>query len=247
MQNSCQDDANMPLHQSWKRRMLAIIRYAARKAVYSHPRARKLLEPNSLSTAEAAKHWDHAMSKSNASTYLGHTITVDAANAMTANLISYYACANPSVLDVGCCAASLVPSLDSYSRYHGIDVSPFAIRTGLSELSNYPGVNLEAIDIRDFATDQVWDVITFNEVLYYLSSDEAVHQVERYSRFLSGSGILCIAMKDDPKSAVIFSLLQSKFSWVDGILWQRKMFAADYAIRINREQPAFLLGVFKRS
>jgi hypothetical protein len=29
------------------------------------------------------------------------------------------------------------------------------------------------------------------------------------------------------------------------MIWQRKVFGADYAVRINREQPAFLLGVFK--
>lgn len=245
-QNSRQALADGPLHnRSWLRRTSAIIRYASRKAAYSQYWLRSLLEPASVSAADAANRWDDAMSRSSQSTYLGHTITVDATNAVTATLITYHAVDDPSVLDVGCSAASLVSRLHSYSRYWGIDVSPFAIEEALKEIGHYPCVALQASDIREFTTDLMWDVIVFNEVLYYLNSNDAMDEVERYSRFLSPGGIICIAMKHDPKSAAIFSLLNSKFRWIDGMLWQRKFAGSDYAIRINREQPALLLGVFK--
>lgn len=245
-QNSRQPLADSPLNnRSWLRRTSAKIRYASRKAAYSSLWLRSLLEPASASVADATHRWDDAMSHSSQSTYLGHTITVDASNAVTAILITYHAVDDPSVLDVGCSAASLVSRLHSYSRYGGVDVSPFAIEEARKEVGHYACVRLQASDIREFKTDQMWDAIIFNEVLYYLNSHDAVAEVERYSRFLSPGGIICIAMKHDPKSAAIFSLLNSKFRWIDGMLWQRKFDGSDYAIRINREQPAVLLGVFK--
>src|SRR5262249_33485906 len=103
------------------------------------------------------------------------------------------------------------------------------------------------VDMRDFHSAEKWDVIVFNEVLYYLTCDRAFAEVDRYAqKYLSDSGILIVSMKDDPKSHVIFRHLFKYYKWVDGILWQRKATSGDFSIRINRELPATLLGVFKR-
>jgi SAM-dependent methyltransferase len=232
-------------HTNPLQRPAALLRYAARKIAYS-PLVRGMLEKPSPPADTAALQWDKAMSQSSVSTYLGNTITVDSSNAMTATLIAYHAPQRPAVLDVGCGAGTLVRSLSSYSKYIGTDISPFAIETGKAELADYPNVELLAADIRAFTPPDAVDAVVLNEVLYYLNSNEALQQVARYSRFLSKDGIVFIAMKHDPKSATIFSLLKTRFNWVDGMLWQRKAFSADYSVRINREQPAFLLGVFKQ-
>ncbi len=245
MKTSRQAIADLALHQGgWLQRTSNLTRYAARKAAYSNAYMRNLLERPSVSTAEAADRWDRALSETNESTYLGQTIAVDTANAMLANIIPYYVGDEPAVLDVGCAAGSLVHQLRSCSRYLGVDISQFAINAGRTETAHLLHATLEVADIREFNTDRRWDVITFNEMLYYLNTDDALQQVLRYSRFLR-TGVICIIMKHDPKSLAIFQMIGSQLDWVDGMLWQRKPFSPDYTVRINREQPGMLLGVFK--
>jgi cyclopropane fatty-acyl-phospholipid synthase-like methyltransferase len=229
---------------NWKRRPVAILRHIARKVAF-FSQLRGLIERRPRSPEEAQRHWDALMSQSHFASYLGRTINVDSSNAMTATLIKYHANSNPSVLDVGCGAGTLALSLSSFSRYLGTDVSRHAIHCGRADMADTPLVELDAIDLRLFETKQKWDVIVFNEVLYYLSTTEAVKQVSRYVNFLSRDGILCISMKHDPKSSVIFKLLQDRYPWVNGMIWQRKYEKADYSIRIDRECPGFLLAVFK--
>src|SRR5882724_6442393 len=78
MQNSRQAIADLPLRQGrWLRRTSALFRYVARKAAYSYPYVRSVLERPSPSTTETANSWDYRLSQTNQSTYLGHTITVD--------------------------------------------------------------------------------------------------------------------------------------------------------------------------
>ncbi len=52
-------------------------------------------------------------------------------------------------------------------------------------------------------------------------------------------------MKEDGKSRTIFGGLGKSLSWVDGMLWQRKAIRQDFKVRVNRERPAMLLGVFR--
>jgi|SRR6185437_4372601 len=227
--------------RDWKRRPRAIIRYFARKAAFFPP-LRRLIERPTKSPEAMRKHWDSLMSQTHFAAYLWHTIGVDTANAMAATMIKYHAVENPSVLDVGCAAGALSLALSKFSRYLGTDVSAHAIESGKRDGI----VALQAIDLRLFQTDQTWDVIVFNEVLYYLSVEEAVCEVIRYAGFLSENGIMCVSMKHDPKSASIFSRLRKRYRWIDGMIWQRKFASADYAIRIDRECPGYLLGVFRK-
>ena len=81
-------------------------------------------------------------------------------------------------------------------------------------------------------------------MLYYLKSNQAVEQVTRYARALKPGGIICVSMKNDGKSRAIFGMIAKQFKWVDGMLWQRKTTSPEFSISINRERPAFLLGVF---
>jgi SAM-dependent methyltransferase len=229
-------------HRSWMRRPSAISRYIARKLAFSYP-LRRLIERAPPSPEDLQRRWDGLMSQTVFATYLGQTITVDSSNAMTATLIKYHAAPIPSVLDVGCAGGTLATQLSGFSRYLGTDVSRHAIEYGRK--ASLANVGLQAIDLRVFETDQRWDVIVFNEVLYYLPTEEAVRQVDRYAAFLSPGGIICASMKDDPKSSVIFHLLKTHYRWIDGMVWQRKPLNAGYSIQIDRECPGYLLGVFK--
>lgn len=242
--------ADAPLQIGRMRNAMSVFRYLARSAAYSNEAIRSLLEGGRTTSENTAAYWDRLMSQTRFSTYLGGTIGVNSSNALTAILIKYRAPPEPSVLDVGCCGGTLVTSLSSFSRYFGTDVSAHAIGVARSdpELAPYIAagrVAFEAADLRSFEPEGVWDVIVFNEVLYYLRTEQAVAQVDRFAKHLAPGGVLCISMKDDPKSKVIFSKLFLRYKWIDGLLYQRKTAGPSYHIAINREGPGFLLGVLR--
>jgi 2-polyprenyl-3-methyl-5-hydroxy-6-metoxy-1,4-benzoquinol methylase len=192
-------------------------------------------------------HWDALMDQSSQySVYLGGTIWTDISSAMTAALIKWRAPKRPSVLDVGCAAGELATALATVANnYLGIDVSSRAIEIARS-MCNGAGSAFEVCDIRQFKLSARWDVIVFNEILYYLSpTDEAAEQVRRYAEALSPAGIVIVSMKNDAKSRAIFRLLLKQFELVDALLWQQKS-SAQFAISIDQECPAFLVVALKR-
>lgn len=218
--------------------------------VFYSPFLRRLVERPTNSPDANKVHWDSLLSQTRFSTYLGGTINVDGANLITSLLVKFHANDSPSILDIGCCGGTLVCALPTFSRYFGMDVSRFAIdaaqKMATEMLPNKMNViGFEAADLRQFTPPDVVDVIIFNEVLYYLNTSQAITEVQRYAKSLSDNGLVIISMKDDGKSRAIFRLLSQKFDWVDGILWQRKATSFDYAVRANRERPAFLVGALK--
>jgi 2-polyprenyl-3-methyl-5-hydroxy-6-metoxy-1,4-benzoquinol methylase len=227
---------------------MSVGRYWARSAAFSIPALRSVLEKDQVTSEMAAAHWDAVMSQTKFSTYLGRTISVDASNAMTAMLIKYHAVPEPSVLDIGCCGGTLLSSLSSFSRYLGTDISAHAIGVARSdpELTRHIASGqaaFEVADLRSFEPEGVWNVIVLNEVLYYLRTEQAVAETDRFAKRLAPGGILCITMKDDAKSTVIFRQLAERYNWIDGMLWQRKATGLSFGIRVNRERPAHLLGI----
>lgn len=227
----------------------ATCRAWGRRLAFSVPPIRRFVERQKR-VRESAERWNSLISQTNYETYLGGTINVDACNALASTLIKYHAPTSPSVLDVGCCGGTMLSSLPSFSRYLGTDISSYAIGEAEADpdLSSFVlsgRASFKATDLRDYQPSQKWDVIIFNEVLYYLTCDEAIAECERYSRSLSRDGVILVAMKDDGKSRTIFGGLGKSLSWVDGMLWQRKAIRHDFKVRVNRERPAMLLGVFR--
>ena len=73
----------------------------------------------------------------------------------------------------------------------------------------------------DFSPGQeFFDVIVFNEVLYYIPVEQAVKQTVRFSSFLQPQGLICISCLGDAKSQAIFRELRPRFEWVSGFLCQ---------------------------
>jgi 2-polyprenyl-3-methyl-5-hydroxy-6-metoxy-1,4-benzoquinol methylase len=225
------------------------MRYFGRSLAYRIPLLRRNIEKATEEPKQAAKRWDRLLSETHFSTYLGGTINVDASNLLTAMLIKYHCRESPAILDVGCGGGTLISALSSFSRYVGTDVSAHAIAIARADPDLAPAmatgrVSLEASDLREYRPAGAFDAIVFNEVLYYLHSETAIAEVERYAKFLEQNGIICISLKDDPKSHSILSSLLKRFTWIDGMLYQRKANDPGYRIRFNRERPALLLGVF---
>jgi SAM-dependent methyltransferase len=243
------------LHSSVKQHVKAWARYQLRRVIFRIGVLRRIasvkLGFDEMDSAEGDRRfWNDKLSKTSWSTYLGGTIEIELRNSITSSLIKLYARENPAVLDVGCAGGTLPLALPAFDRYLGVDISDYAIGVAKNDLTLATArVNLKvdfiAADIRYFKPDEYppWDVILFNELLYYFSIETAIAQVVRYARALRPDGIICISMKDDPKSHAIFAELARRFQWKQGVLWQAKHWRPDYRITISRERPSFLIGV----
>jgi len=97
-----------------------------------------------------------------------------------------------SILDVGCGEGILYERLckSNYSRYLGIDVSSVAIARACDK-SNATNQFLST-RIEDFRTDEKFDIIIFNECLYYM--EEPLKTLRHYESFLTKSGVFVISM-----------------------------------------------------
>ena len=92
-----------------------------------------------------------------------------------------------AVLDVGC-GEGILQKRMAYTRYVGVDVNAEAIRraqprvTANTEFHLAPGESFEPTG--------TFDVIVFNEALYYIPQPLAVF--ERYRRYLKADGIMIV-------------------------------------------------------
>jgi 2-polyprenyl-3-methyl-5-hydroxy-6-metoxy-1,4-benzoquinol methylase len=98
-----------------------------------------------------------------------------------------------SVLDIGCGAGHLWSWLrqESQHRYLGVDISGVAIQQArqraLSSRAEFRVGNATT-----FTPDDRFDVIVFNEVLYYLTQPELA--LQRYENFLTPKGVFVVSM-----------------------------------------------------
>jgi predicted TPR repeat methyltransferase len=93
---------------------------------------------------------------------------------------------NLKILDLGCGYGSLNHYLKKieYEFCLGIDLSSNAISK--AKKGNYKNSSFIVADIHQFKTEEKFDIIIFNEVLYYL--DNQMEIVKKYSNYLSSKG-----------------------------------------------------------
>lgn len=97
-----------------------------------------------------------------------------------------------AVLDVGCGQGALHSLLRTfgYRRYVGVDISPAAIAHANAKTDQH--TSFLAIDARRFQTDEQFDLIVLNEVLYYFPEPLAL--VSHLAGFLAPDGFMIISM-----------------------------------------------------
>ena len=215
------------------------VRTLARRAVYATP-ARRLLPQRGKAQSTQA-YWDRELAGGKAA-YLGGTVSVECRNALTLALVRMTAPEARSILDVACAGGTLgtAPGSEPYT-YVGTDISQYAVDQARKRA---PARLFHCADLKTYVPGQAFDVICFNEVLYYLTPEENLAQLIRYSASLSERGVFVVGMKNDPKSTAIFRVLEEHFPWIDGMLYQEKNLGHSYRITENAQRPAYLLGVF---
>jgi SAM-dependent methyltransferase len=141
-----------------------------------------------------------------------------------------------SVLDLGCGSGLLrhwLPPLGGI-EYVGVDRSKIAIDTAKREWTD--GLtDFVAIDIATYVPDRKFDVIIFNEVLYYL--DQPGDIVGRFGDFLKENGQFIISLWDDRDSQRAWRRSRDRVRVVDEVQ-TRHSSGVSWQIRLCR--PCFL-------
>ena len=119
------------------------------------------------------------------------------------------------ILDVGCGQGLLAERLKkfNYARYHGFDLSATAIaeaKSARADVRNTYSVGRA----EDFETSERFDLVVFNEIIYYL--DDPVTVINRYGDVLGESGHLLVSMYDSARSRAAWRLLDGVLHIVDG-------------------------------
>ena len=119
-----------------------------------------------------------------------------------------------SVLDVGCGDGILRTHLhaDSFSRYVGVDFPQAIDRARQREDAR---TSFVASDMRAFTPAERFDVIVFNESLYYV--DDAIAELDRYAAFLGPGGVFLVSMHRKPKSEGIWNGIGGRFQMIDRV------------------------------
>lgn len=133
-----------------------------------------------------------------------------------------------AILDLGCGEGVLLDALDSqtYSTYVGVDIAPAAIERALARCNGER--QFATADVATYTPSSCFDVIIFNESLYYLSDPLAV--VRRYENFLKPDGLFVVSMYLYAK-APLWRQLGSAYDIVDstavanknGMVWHCKV------------------------
>jgi 2-polyprenyl-3-methyl-5-hydroxy-6-metoxy-1,4-benzoquinol methylase len=116
-------------------------------------------------------------------------------------------CANPAILDVGCGHGRLFQLLHGYlfKSYLGIDFSAESIQQAQPLVSAV--ARFERVDFQQFVPPDRYDVIIFNESIYYAPRPEEL--LRRYMSALAKDGVMIVSMCQNRWQGSIWTVLES--------------------------------------
>ncbi|MET0341099.1 MAG: class I SAM-dependent methyltransferase [Polyangiales bacterium] len=116
-----------------------------------------------------------------------------------------------SVLDVGCGSGALLDFVAraDLTHYTGVDISEEALKQAQARAGRIPSTHFVASTAEAYTPDRLYDVIVFNEVVFYLQDPRAV--LTSYQRFLAPDGLLLVSMLDCPLARLLWHKLSRGF------------------------------------
>ena len=121
-----------------------------------------------------------------------------------------------SILDI-CCGEGILREYFGKrfdSRYVGVDFSSVAIQR--ARRRRYRNSRFIHADVANYVTTQKFDIIIFNECLYYFT--EPLQVMERFEKTLSSRGVFIVSMYVSTKSKHIWPKLQTRYSVIDEVI-----------------------------
>jgi 2-polyprenyl-3-methyl-5-hydroxy-6-metoxy-1,4-benzoquinol methylase len=119
---------------------------------------------------------------------------------------AYHFADSGRVLDVGCGVGILQEVLgrDRYGRYLGIDLAQDAIQQASAKQDEQTA--FEQGDAASYTPREEFDVVVFNEVLYYF--DAPLDVMARYAPGLADGGVTIVSMVVDRRTLRIWRMLE---------------------------------------
>ena len=136
-----------------------------------------------------------------------------------------------SILDVGCGNGLLLGNLKvgDYSRYAGIDISQTAIDQAAA--SAHSRAWFMQADAQTYVPAERFDVIVFNEVLYYLNNP--LREVERYESALNRHGLFITSLYGKSVRAVGISR------------WLKRRYSTLVDLKVTATSGAWIIDAFE--
>ncbi len=120
-----------------------------------------------------------------------------------------------AMLDIGCGDGVLLAQLRGvYGAYLGVDFAE-PIARAQSRHAATPAVQFAVSDINEFTTHDQFDVLVFNESLYYLH--EPLRGAQRYAQLLAPDGVLVISMHVTPRTTALWTEIDAAFRVLDAV------------------------------
>lgn len=118
------------------------------------------------------------------------------------------------ILDLGCGADPLAFHLnpDRFESYLGVDVSPLAI--SMAQKRKSPKINFEIGDLRHYKCKEKYDLIVFEESLYYVPFFRR-RLLRRYARRLRPGGLFLVTIRDPDRFRGMIRMIRKNFQVVE--------------------------------
>lgn len=125
-----------------------------------------------------------------------------------------------SILEIGCGTGLLYKQLKNLKikKYKGIDLSGTAIE--IARKNNDAAPVFAVADGKDFRDSGKYDVIVFNESLYYF--DDCIKVLAHYKQLLIKNGVFIVSMVVDWKSDIYWKQIEKAYNILDSVQFKNK-------------------------
>lgn len=201
---------------------------------------------------QSAEYWNGSLAGWAAS-YMGGTLSIDIRNAVTVSLARQLCPGAKSILDLGCAGGTLARCLDrGFAAYCGVDISDFAVEKARGEIAGKAlsvglSCDFEASSVETYQPSRTYDVIVFNEVMYYLDLASISESLRRYAEHLSPGGVIIVSLKDHEQCRCVQEVLCGTLEFSHGVIFQEQSRRTGWKLLRNREMPAFLIQGFRKA
>jgi SAM-dependent methyltransferase len=168
-----------------------------------------LQAPFGIGRPQAVAQWDDEYAggkwrKLDSAAQLGHY-------ALIAGYVAHFTQTPASIVDVGCGHGRLYELLRRapYRRYVGLDISPEAIRQATAAYGS-DTTRFEVASFEEWHPDERFDVIIFNESIYY--AKDPLRELERWVGLLSPDGIVVLSIVQSSMNAGVARRIRRRFA-----------------------------------
>lgn len=116
---------------------------------------------------------------------------------------------SPSILEIGCGPALMLQRMDGvpFTRFTGVDLSDVAIESAKKYENDH--IDFVTADMQTFVPTAAYDVIVFNESLYY--AKDTLRTFERYIQYLKPGGSIIVTAFEHKHTAHLWPSVESKW------------------------------------